>query len=447
MNYCNNRNLQVSATWKSDSAGASNVFIDTITCWAGGHGNIVCTNNSGLRSIARPGAVGAYSASWNFKYFAGSDKWDTDGNLSLVYSVKNPPINGSCGTRNTTYAASASAWPVSSTYCASGTNSASPGFPAAGSNASWNCVGANGGTTVGCVASRTAAAVNGACNTNVAKAYVSTATAWSSNVWCTAGSNPATAPTFPNPGTQTSWTCGGQNGGTSATCVATRAQNGACNVNVAKTYPASTATWTSTDWCSGGSDPVMAPIFPSMGSQVTWSCGGLYGGTSVNCTAYRDYDYPDVTLTANPGSVVLALDKEKVKYMDGSSQLTTTISNYAAACGVGGCECTMGSNNFTMTSSSSPGNTVVFNVPCGNKEYNVNCKNANGGSDAGSTATATISVSSEVGSWDDPCDKKICGDEAKYHHDSDNNCNITNNFLNDCGHPECPAVGQPIEVR
>jgi hypothetical protein len=63
-------------------------------------------------------------------------------------------INGSCGTRNTAYPSTTTAWPTGSTYCSSGTNTTSPTFPAAGTSVSWTCAGSGGGTNANCSASR-----------------------------------------------------------------------------------------------------------------------------------------------------------------------------------------------------------------------------------------------------------------------------------------------------
>jgi hypothetical protein len=63
-------------------------------------------------------------------------------------------INASCGTRDTTYSASTPAWPSSSTYCSSGTNTTSPAFPAPNNSVSWTCAGSGGGSNDYCTATR-----------------------------------------------------------------------------------------------------------------------------------------------------------------------------------------------------------------------------------------------------------------------------------------------------
>lgn len=66
------------------------------------------------------------------------------------------PVNGSCGTRNTTYPSTETAWPGGSTYCSSGSNTTSPSFPSVGGTVNWTCAGSGGGSNASCSASRTA---------------------------------------------------------------------------------------------------------------------------------------------------------------------------------------------------------------------------------------------------------------------------------------------------
>lgn len=62
------------------------------------------------------------------------------------------PVNGACGTRNTTYPQSTTAWPYESTYCSQGAASASPAFPAPGAQVTWSCKGGGGGSDAPCKA-------------------------------------------------------------------------------------------------------------------------------------------------------------------------------------------------------------------------------------------------------------------------------------------------------
>ncbi len=58
----------------------------------------------------------------------------------------NPTQNGICGSRNTIYSAGVTSYPVGSAYCAVGSPTATPAFPANGTSVSWFCSGAGGGT-------------------------------------------------------------------------------------------------------------------------------------------------------------------------------------------------------------------------------------------------------------------------------------------------------------
>ncbi len=80
------------------------------------------------------------------------------GIVSRSTGVQVNTTDGTCGTRNTTYGTE-TAWPGSSTYCASGTASASPVFPTDGNSVSWICNGSGGGTNQNCAATNVAAPV------------------------------------------------------------------------------------------------------------------------------------------------------------------------------------------------------------------------------------------------------------------------------------------------
>jgi hypothetical protein len=62
------------------------------------------------------------------------------------------PIAGVCGAAATSYIYSATDY--SGALCSTGTASVTPAFPTAGSSSSWSCLGANGGASPSCTASR-----------------------------------------------------------------------------------------------------------------------------------------------------------------------------------------------------------------------------------------------------------------------------------------------------
>lgn len=61
--------------------------------------------------------------------------------VSTAYFAAPTVVNGSCGTRNTTYAATVTTWPEGSTWCSSGTASTAVSFPAVGTTSNpWTCI-------------------------------------------------------------------------------------------------------------------------------------------------------------------------------------------------------------------------------------------------------------------------------------------------------------------
>jgi hypothetical protein len=136
------------------------------------------------------------------------------------------PINGTCGNRTATYPATTTNWLTNSSFCSTGTVSpANPIFPAQGATTDWTCVGSNGGSTATCHATREVAppeAINGACGTR-STTYSDTTTDWLANTnFCSTGTVSPANPIFPAQGATTDWTCVGSNGGSTATCHATR---------------------------------------------------------------------------------------------------------------------------------------------------------------------------------------------------------------------------------
>lgn len=90
-------------------------------------------------------------------------------------------------------------------------------------------VGANSGwTTYSVTISTSPTPVNGTCGTN-ATTYSSATSAWpsvASSAFCSAGTAPASSPTFPSAGSSITWTCAGSSGGTDRQCTASRTASG-----------------------------------------------------------------------------------------------------------------------------------------------------------------------------------------------------------------------------
>lgn len=217
-------------------------------------------------------------------------------------------INGSCGTRNTTYASATAAWPVGSTLCSSGTASpATVTFPASGSTASWQCVGGQGGTNASCLATHQAAAIPvptltfNASPTTVSSGGTSTLTWSTTNVtscystgdwlqdWRAVNdSEPQLNITTNKTYTMECWSAsGGTTGPKTVFVTVTVPTNGSCGTRDT-TYPASTAAWPGgSTLCSAGNPSPVNPSFPAAGSSTVWSCNGISGGSNDSCTATR----------------------------------------------------------------------------------------------------------------------------------------------------------------
>jgi hypothetical protein len=109
-------------------------------------------------------------------------------------------VNGACGTANGTTVSTA----PSTGLCTTGTASAVSGS----GPWNWSCGGSNGGTAASCSAAKSAA-VNGACGT----ANGTTVSTAPSTGLCTTGTASAVSGSGP-----WNWSCGGSNGGTTASC-------------------------------------------------------------------------------------------------------------------------------------------------------------------------------------------------------------------------------------
>jgi len=225
----------------------------------------------------------------NKKYVCTANVSNSVGSVSISNNFTTiAPINGSCGTANKTYAYDVNTYGTD-TFCSSGTASpASPAFPAQGESVSWTCIGSNGGTNASCTAKRNAP-VNGACGT-ANKTYAYNVVSYGTDTFCSSGVANPVSPAFPAQGGSTTWTCEGLNGGTSASCIATRSLapvNGACGT-ANKTYAYGATNYGTDTFCSSGTANPTSPAFPAQGGSTTWTCTGKNGGTSASCTAKRE---------------------------------------------------------------------------------------------------------------------------------------------------------------
>jgi len=204
----------------------------------------------------------------------------------IPYTVGPTAINGSCGAADGQNYPSSRAGYGPDTQCSEGTSS-DTSYPSPGDSVSWTCSGTNGGTDASCSASRQALApVNGSCGSANTKNYPIAATGYSPDTQCSQGTSSDTS--FPASGGSVSWTCSGLNGGTDASCAASRQAspiNGVCGSASGQNYPPATAGYAPDTQCGAGTSSNTA--FPVAGGTVLWNCVGLNGGTNASCSASR----------------------------------------------------------------------------------------------------------------------------------------------------------------
>jgi len=179
------------------------------------------------------------------------------------------PLNGQCGTANTTTAASI---PPSTDLCTNGTVQ---NQITAGDKFTWNCQGANGGTADSCqMTLTTVTPINGQCGSSDGQTVT---TAPTTNL-CNTGS-----PTSLSGAGPWSWSCNGSGGGTNSSCsaqktVAPTPVNGQCGSSDGQTV----TTAPTTNLCNTGS-----PTGVSGDGPWSWSCNGTGGGTNISCVAQK----------------------------------------------------------------------------------------------------------------------------------------------------------------
>ena len=190
------------------------------------------------------------------------------------------PVAGVCGSRanssSSGYPSSQTDWTSDTTYCTSTTPSTTPAFPATpGSSVSWSCPGTYLGESTTCTAYR---ALDGVCGSGATNTYtIPTAN------FCSSG----TASSVSGSGPWT-WTCAGVYGGTTPTCTANKSVDGVCGSSNG-TYIGSAPT---TNLCSVGTASSVSGSGP-----WTWTCAGVYSGTTPNCTTV-DATYAVISFTA-----------------------------------------------------------------------------------------------------------------------------------------------------
>lgn len=271
--------------------------------------------------------------------------------------------------------------------------------------------------------------------------------------------------TFPAAGTSTPyWICRGSNSGSTGddkinVCRASRASIPLAECGpAAKKYTISETDFSGSLCIDGTATP--APSFPGYGESASWICKAPLGGIdSPSCSASRSYDYPDVSFSIDPVSspaspLQVVYDKnESSGFTSANVQLISKIDNFANACGTKGCYCKIDRNLGLFTDfslklpDSSQSSTDV--ISCGDFSYKLTCLNADGLKDTltgRSEATVSASVVSKVEDIQTDC-TDICGEQKYSKGNTTDHC--THNYTDQisCGLPNCPPVSQPVEVR
>jgi len=320
----------------SGSNGGSSVACSASRSSAPTPVNGVCGSSNGANLSSAPTTNLCSSGTATIVLGTGPWTWSCSGSNggSTASCSANLIINGSCGSANgKTYAYNVTGY-GSDTQCSVGSSS-NTAFPSQGGSTSWTCSGSNGGSTASCSASRSNAPtpVNGTCGssnganlssaptTNLCSVGSASAVSgtgpWSwtcsgsnggSTASCSAnliingscgssnGANLSSAPTtnLCSVGSASavsgtgpwSWTCSGQNTGTTASCSANLIINGLCGSANGKTYAYNVTGYGSDTQCSVGSSSNTA--FPAQGGSTSWTCSGSNGGTTANCSASRN---------------------------------------------------------------------------------------------------------------------------------------------------------------
>lgn len=213
---------------------------------------------------------------------------------------------------------------------------------------------------------------------------------------------------------------------------------GACN-------PAAVSTPTSitpVNRCLSGGSTVPTIL----GNQWIWQCNGPAPDALDDASCNAPYiPVPIITLNATPASFG-NLNNGSNAIVPRNTNLDWSISNYAAACGAGGCTCTLslaGTGNIATYDYLTKSEQDVLISTGGNHNFTVTCNNTNGGS--GSVGPVNIPASCSIVNWEDGCNVE-CGDGQNPTHTMQTNCSVTNSYPS-CTMPPCPITSEWKEVR
>lgn len=134
------------------------------------------------------------------------------------------------------------------------------------------------------VSSNDCSVVNGSCGSKGNGEYVGPSFTFSTSQLCETGTASNSNPSLGEDNFYR-WTCGGTNGGTTATCSASASNqlvNGICGTKNGQEVSLS-YTFSNSELCSAGIAPSVSPI--SNSGQFSWICGGSNGGNDSSCSA------------------------------------------------------------------------------------------------------------------------------------------------------------------
>lgn len=188
------------------------------------------------------------------------------------------PTDGACGTDNGASFAGGTLTSTDPSLCQGGTVT---GFTGTGPW-TWQCVGANGGSTASCAA--ILPQIPAVCGPAASAGPTATAPSGAANL-CAQG----TPGTVTRSGSSWIWICYGINNGANASCSepVTPTINGLCGTDNGQSYPAppnpGALTGTDPNLCVSGT----VGSFTSTGTGWTWNCngGGNPAGTTASCAA------------------------------------------------------------------------------------------------------------------------------------------------------------------
>lgn len=249
-------------------SGAGTVTSDPTGISCGAMCSTTYNEATGVTLTATPDTGSSFTGWSGACSGTGSCVLTMDGAKTVIATFILNPIDGACGAANGQVVAIAPVENLCSAGTATSVNGAGPW--------TWNCDGANGGTT----ASDCRADLIGACGSADGETYAEAPT----DFLCSTGT--ATDVTYSVVGDDSTpkwtWQCKGTDGVSKVDCSANKQSsstviNGACgsaNDQVFMTKPA-------TNLCSDGTASAVSGSNP-----WTWNCAGANGGVTIGCSTY-----------------------------------------------------------------------------------------------------------------------------------------------------------------